>query len=116
MELAAGTSVMAIGGFSGSDAYPTLDRFQAYVHDGQIRYFVSGRGPGGPGGDRGVGQQITEWVAAQGLTPHPAQEEALLDLVTGDNVVLATPTGSGKSLVATGAHFFALAAGERLAA
>ncbi len=65
MELAGDTSVMAIGGFSGSDAYPTLEQFQAYVHDGQIRYFVSGGGNrGGPGGDRGVGAQITEWVAA----------------------------------------------------
>src|SRR3954470_12299821 len=54
-----------------------------------------------------------DWVAAQGIELYPAQEEALLDLVTGDNVVLATPTGSGKSLVAVGAHFFALAAGLR---
>nr|WP_243653583.1 glycosyltransferase family 39 protein [Pseudonocardia endophytica] len=65
MELSSGASVMAIGGFSGSDESPTLQQFQAYVHDGQIRYFVSGgmRG-GGPGGDRGVGKEITDWVAA----------------------------------------------------
>ena len=47
----------------------------------------------------------------QGLTLYPAQEEALIEVVTGANVILATPTGSGKSLVATGAHFAALAAG-----
>ena len=53
------------------------------------------------------------WVGEQGITLYPAQDEALLELVTGNNVVLATPTGSGKSLVATGAHYFALAAGVR---
>ena len=44
---------------------------------------------------------------------YPAQEEALLELVTGANVILATPTGSGKTLVATAAHFAALADGRR---
>ncbi|MGZ4535348.1 MAG: DEAD/DEAH box helicase [Nocardioidaceae bacterium] len=53
------------------------------------------------------------WAAEQGLTLYPAQEEALLELMTGANVILATPTGSGKSLVATGAHFAALAQGRR---
>ncbi|MGN6607472.1 MAG: DEAD/DEAH box helicase [Jatrophihabitans sp.] len=54
-----------------------------------------------------------DWTTAQGLELYPAQDEALLELATGANVVLATPTGSGKSLVAVGAHFFALAAGLR---
>src|SRR3712207_5519094 len=49
------------------------------------------------------------WVAEQGLTLYPHQEEALIEVVTGANVILSTPTGSGKSLVATGAHFAALA-------
>ena len=53
------------------------------------------------------------WVSEQGLTLYPAQDEAILELVTGANVVLATPTGSGKSLVAMAAHFFALSAGQR---
>ncbi len=53
------------------------------------------------------------WVAEQGLTLYPAQEEALIEVMTGANVILSTPTGSGKSLVATGAHFAALAAGRR---
>jgi len=53
------------------------------------------------------------WVAGQGIELYPAQDEALLELVTGNNVILATPTGSGKSLVALGAHYFALAAGVR---
>ena len=49
------------------------------------------------------------WVDEQGLTLYPHQEEALIEIVSGANVILSTPTGSGKSLVATGAHFAALA-------
>lgn len=56
---------------------------------------------------------ITDWVTSRGLQLYPAQEEALIELVSGSNVILATPTGSGKSLVATGAIGAALARGER---
>ncbi|POM23867.1 ski2-like helicase [Actinomadura rubteroloni] len=48
------------------------------------------------------------WVSGRGITLYPAQEEALIEVVSGANVVLATPTGSGKSLVAAGALFTAL--------
>jgi superfamily II RNA helicase len=53
------------------------------------------------------------WVGLQGITLYPAQEEALIEIMTGSNVILSTPTGSGKTLVATGAHFAALALGQR---
>jgi superfamily II RNA helicase len=53
------------------------------------------------------------WAQASGTPLYPHQEEALIELVSGANVVLATPTGSGKSLVATGALYSALAAGRR---
>ncbi|MFC7674528.1 DEAD/DEAH box helicase [Mycolicibacterium sp. GCM10028919] len=53
------------------------------------------------------------WAEASGTALYPAQEEALIELVSGSNVVLATPTGSGKSLVATGALYAALAGGRR---
>ena len=56
---------------------------------------------------------FSAWAGEQGLELYPAQTEALIELVSGSNVVLATPTGSGKSLVATGALFAALARGER---
>jgi superfamily II DNA/RNA helicase len=52
---------------------------------------------------------ITAAAANRGLTLYPHQEEAILSLLSGDNVVLATPTGSGKSLVAEAAHRAALA-------
>jgi superfamily II RNA helicase len=47
------------------------------------------------------------------VTLYPAQEEALLELLAGNHVVLATPTGSGKSLVAVGAHLAALSDGRQ---
>src|SRR5215831_13681054 len=53
------------------------------------------------------------WAADQGLDLYPHQEDALIEIVTGANVILSTPTGSGKSLVAAGAHFAALARGLR---
>src|SRR3954453_2387065 len=56
---------------------------------------------------------FVRWTDAQGLQLYPAQTEALIELVSGANVILATPTGSGKSLVAAGAHFAALADGRR---
>ncbi len=49
----------------------------------------------------------------RGLTLYPEQEEAILNLFGGQNVILNTPTGSGKSLVAAAFHFKALCAGER---
>src|ERR1700744_3026846 len=48
------------------------------------------------------------WSKQRGLALYPHQEEALIEVVSGANVILSTPTGSGKSLVAAGAHFTAL--------
>jgi superfamily II RNA helicase len=59
-------------------------------------------------------QGFTDWAGQdRGLALYPAQEEALLELAAGAHVVLSTPTGSGKSLVALGAHALALAEGRR---
>jgi superfamily II RNA helicase len=49
------------------------------------------------------------WAKERGLALYPHQEDALIEIVSGANVILSTPTGSGKSLVAAGAHFAALA-------
>ncbi|HEY8526657.1 MAG TPA: DUF3516 domain-containing protein [Acidimicrobiales bacterium] len=56
---------------------------------------------------------FTTWAAARGLTLYPAQEEAILEVLSGANLILGTPTGSGKSLVALAAHATALVAGRR---
>ncbi|WP_026554851.1 DEAD/DEAH box helicase [Arthrobacter sp. 35W] len=52
-----------------------------------------------------------EWTDSRGIELYPAQEEAAMELVEGNNVILSTPTGSGKSLVAIAAHFNAMAHG-----
>jgi superfamily II RNA helicase len=52
------------------------------------------------------------WASERGIELYEAQAEALIGVMSGSNVILSTPTGSGKSLVATGAHFAALA-GDR---
>ncbi len=66
LELSTGASVMAIGGFSGSDPSPTLAQFEAYVKAGEIHYFIAGGGTGGGGGmgGSGVASQITTWVTS----------------------------------------------------
>jgi superfamily II RNA helicase len=70
---------------------------------------LTGLIPSQPDADS-VYEAFTGWAAARGLTAYPAQSEALIEIVSGSNVILSTPTGSGKSLVATGAHFASLAA------
>ncbi len=60
-----------------------------------------------------VYEVFTTWAEDRGITLYPAQDEAFLEILTGSNVILSTPTGSGKSLVATAAHATALARGER---
>src|SRR5215203_3774086 len=52
------------------------------------------------------------WTEQQGLTLYPHQDEAVIELLSGNNVILATPTGSGKSIVAIAAHFAAMAEGR----
>lgn len=57
--------------------------------------------------------RFLEYVSDQGIELYPAQEEAVMELFVGNNVILNTPTGSGKSLVALAAHFRSIALGER---
>ncbi|WP_431280157.1 DEAD/DEAH box helicase [Leifsonia poae] len=72
-------------------------------------------GYAGPGSydDDAAYETFVAWVEAGGLSLYPAQDESLIEIVSGANLILSTPTGTGKSLVAVGAHFTALARGER---
>src|SRR4051794_34174335 len=65
------------------------------------------------GSDDALGKFLA-YVAATGLELYPAQEESLLELWAGKHVVLSTPTGSGKSLVAAGLAWKALCEGATL--
>ena len=68
--------------------------------------------PAGAGADAAY-DGFVQWAAGRGLTLYPAQDEAVMELVSGAHVILSTPTGTGKSLVAIAAHAVALAAGGR---
>jgi superfamily II RNA helicase len=48
---------------------------------------------------------FVEWAESTGISLYPAQDEAVIEIVSGNNLILSTPTGTGKSLVAIGAHF-----------
>ncbi|MGN6206716.1 DEAD/DEAH box helicase [Humibacter sp.] len=60
-----------------------------------------------------VFEVFVEWAGESGLRLYPAQEESLIGIVSGANVIVSTPTGTGKSLIAVGAHAAALADGRR---
>jgi 4-amino-4-deoxy-L-arabinose transferase-like glycosyltransferase len=65
LELASGTNVIAMGGFMGSDPYPSLDEFKALVSKGEVTYYIAGGGGfGGRGGGSTDASAITQWVEA----------------------------------------------------
>jgi superfamily II RNA helicase len=66
-----------------------------------------------PLGPDAVLDRFVAWVSDTGLSLYPHQEEGILALLDGKHLVLSTPTGSGKSLVATFLHFKAMAEGRR---
>jgi superfamily II RNA helicase len=65
-----------------------------------------------PSGDDILGRFL-EYAAGLGLELYPAQEEAVFEILGGKHLVLTTPTGSGKSLVATAFLYKALCEGKR---
>jgi 4-amino-4-deoxy-L-arabinose transferase-like glycosyltransferase len=85
LELASGTAVMSLGGWSGSDPAVTLAQFQADVASGQIHYYIAGGqggGMGGPGGGTdSTASQIATWVAAN-FTATTVDGQTVYDLTT----------------------------------
>ena len=57
--------------------------------------------------------RFLEYAEGRRLQLYPAQESAILELFEEKNVILNTPTGSGKSLVASAALFKTIAQGQR---
>lgn len=79
LELKTRASLMAIGGFTGSDNSPTLAQFKQYVSDGQVRYFIASDGRGPHGDASGSGAEITQWVQ-QNFTPMHVGDTTVFDL------------------------------------
>lgn len=74
LQLASGEPVLAIGGFNGTDDFPTLAQFQEWVADGQIGYYVAGTGHGG-----GRNSAIDDWVS-ESFTPQTVGGTTVYDL------------------------------------
>ncbi|WP_026460081.1 DEAD/DEAH box helicase [Schaalia suimastitidis] len=58
-------------------------------------------------------EAFTQWAASTGRPLYPHQDDALLEILSGNHVIAATPTGSGKSMIALAAHFVSMAQGGR---
>ena len=58
-------------------------------------------------------ESFLAYVTGKGIELYPAQEEAILEVFEGKHVILNTPTGSGKSLVAAAMHYFSASMGRR---
>jgi 4-amino-4-deoxy-L-arabinose transferase-like glycosyltransferase len=66
-QLATGDPVMAIGGFNGTDPYPTLAEFEKLVREHKVHYFIGSGSQGGGGGAAGgagssTSSAIASWV------------------------------------------------------
>ena len=81
LELKTGASIMAIGGFTGGDDYPTLAQFQAYVANHDVRYFIAGERFGPPGHRGASASDITAWVQ-KNFTPIDVGGATVYDLST----------------------------------
>ncbi|MBW9215024.1 glycosyltransferase family 39 protein [Mumia sp. zg.B53] len=79
LQLASGEPVLAIGGFNGTDSFPTLAQFQEWVADGQIHYYVAGTGHGG-----GANTEIETWVS-ENFAAQNVDGTTVYDLTTGQD-------------------------------
>jgi superfamily II RNA helicase len=106
-------SIRPTGGSSKGSPTPSAPS-SASATDGapRLRPSLFARLPPKGSGPDAILAAFLDWATEAGFELYPAQEEALLELMAGKHVVLNTPTGSGKSLVALGLHFKALAEGK----
>ncbi|WP_350280394.1 glycosyltransferase family 39 protein [Kribbella sp. HUAS MG21] len=81
LQIASGEPIMAIGGFNGTDAAPTLAEFKELVAQGKIHYFVGGGG-GMMGGRNGTSNEIATWVA-DNFQSQTVGNTTIYDLSTG---------------------------------
>ncbi|MCU1504660.1 MAG: glycosyl transferase family 39, partial [Ilumatobacteraceae bacterium] len=81
-QLASGEPVMAVGGFNGTDPWPTLAVFEQYVADGEIHFFISGGNGGGGGGGSSSSNEIANWVQSN-FTASTIGGSTVYDLSTG---------------------------------
>ena len=65
------------------------------------------------GDDDALYEAFVSWAQGTGRPLYPHQEEALVEILAGNHVIAATPTGSGKSMIALAAHFTSMAHGGR---
>ena len=65
------------------------------------------------GDDDALYEAFTSWAQGTGRPLYPHQEEALVEILAGNHVIAAPPTGSGKSMIALGMHFLAMCTGRR---
>jgi hypothetical protein len=92
LALSSGASVMAIGGFNGTDPSPTLAEFQSYVAQGLIHYYIGGRDAAGFAGAQGgsdTAAQIAAWVE-ENFTPTTIGGTTVYDLSAGRTTPPAT--------------------------
>ena len=80
-QLSTGHPVMSLGGFNGSDPWPTLAAFQQYVASGQVHYFIGGGGFGGQNGGSSATSEISAWVQAN-FTAQTVGGVTVYDLTT----------------------------------
>lgn len=90
LELKTGASIMAIGGFSGGDNSPTLEQFQNYVANHEVRYFIAS-GHEGPGRrESGAANDIATWVK-QNFTPIDIGGTTVYDLDARFSIATPSP-------------------------
>jgi hypothetical protein len=85
--------VMSLGGFNGSDPWPTLDVFKNYVESGQVHWFIAGGGFGGSNGGSSATSEISQWVS-ENFTAQTVDGVTVYDLTAPVSSASSTSTGS----------------------